>query len=59
MGEHRVLYRALTAAELDGLRARRGGTKGEQGYLVGRIVHRSELEEAVERLAAYPPRLRA
>lgn len=41
LGDYRVLYRPLTADEM-----RRLGRTGE-GYLVARVVHRRDLEQAV------------
>jgi hypothetical protein len=43
-GGFRILFRRLTAAELDLLVLRRGAIEGDTGFLIGRIVDRSELE---------------
>jgi hypothetical protein len=47
-GDFRILFRRLTRSELDLLVLRRGALEGDTGFLVGRIVHRSELERAVD-----------
>jgi mRNA-degrading endonuclease RelE of RelBE toxin-antitoxin system len=44
-GQHRVLFRSLTSTELKHLGVKRGS-----GYLVARIIDRSELERAVRSL---------
>ena len=46
VGTYRILFRPLTEAELAAAGVGRQGT----GYLVSRIVHRSELDLAVSRL---------
>ncbi len=40
VGEHRVLYRPLTAKE----------ARGEPGWLIARIIDRKELERAIAKL---------
>lgn len=54
-GNFRILFRRLTRAELDMLVLRRGALDGETGFLVGRIVDRSELERAVDALELTEP----
>ena len=49
-GDFRILFRRLTAAELDLLVLRRGAAEGATGFFIGRIVDRSELERAVDTL---------
>jgi len=45
----------LTGAELDLLVLRRGAVEGDTGFLIGRIVDRSELERAVCTLELIDP----
>lgn len=45
-GDYRIIFRALTAAELKGV----GAATGQEGFLVERIVNRRELLRAVETL---------
>jgi mRNA-degrading endonuclease RelE of RelBE toxin-antitoxin system len=45
VGDYRILFRPLTAAELADL-----GRKGPTGWLIARVVHRSELERAIRGL---------
>jgi hypothetical protein len=54
-GDFRILFRRLTAAELDLLVLRRGAVEGATGFLIGRIVDRSELERAVDTLELIEP----
>ena len=46
VGTYRILFRPLLEPELDALKVRGASS----GYLVSRIVHRSELDMAVSRL---------
>ena len=54
IGEHRILYRPLTAEEMQALTeraARTGDPLPEaRGFLVARIVHRGQLERAISSL---------
>jgi hypothetical protein len=45
VGDYRILFRPLTAAELADL-----GRKEPSGWLIARVVHRSELERAIRGL---------
>ena len=45
VGDYRILFRVLTAAELADL-----GQEEPTGWLIARVVHRSELERAVRGL---------
>jgi hypothetical protein len=45
----------LTRAELDLLALRRGTVESDSGFLIGRIVDRSELERAVDTLELIEP----
>jgi hypothetical protein len=45
VGDYRILFRPLTAAELADL-----GREEPTGWLIARVVHRSELERAVRGL---------
>lgn len=45
VGDYRILFRSLTAAELADL-----GREEPTGWLIARVVHRSELERAVRGL---------
>jgi len=54
-GDFRILFRRLTGAELDLLVLRRGAVEGDTGFLIGRIVDRSELERAVCTLELIDP----
>jgi mRNA-degrading endonuclease RelE of RelBE toxin-antitoxin system len=45
VGDYRILFRPLTAAELADL-----GREEPAGWLIARVVHRSELERAVRGL---------
>lgn len=49
VGAYRILYRPLSVEELATVGRRRGG-QAEAGYLVARIVHRRDLERAVDTL---------
>jgi mRNA-degrading endonuclease RelE of RelBE toxin-antitoxin system len=53
---YRILFRRLTKTECEEL-DRSTKRTCTRGYLVGRIVHRSDLEEAAKRLNDAPPRL--
>jgi mRNA-degrading endonuclease RelE of RelBE toxin-antitoxin system len=50
IGDYRVLYRPLTAAELAELARRHGSLDGPEGFLVQRVIHRRDLERAVAAL---------
>ena len=50
VGTYRIVFRPLTASELATLRTRQFVANDQRGYLVERIVHRRELEEATARL---------
>jgi hypothetical protein len=54
-GDFRILFRRLTRAELDLLALRRGAVESDTGFLVGRIVDRSELERAVDTIELIEP----
>jgi hypothetical protein len=54
-GDFRILFRRLTRAELDLLALRRGTVESDSGFLIGRIVDRSELERAVDTLELIEP----
>ena len=54
-GDFRILFHQLTDAELDLLVLRRGAVQGNVGFLIARIVDRSELERAVETLELIKP----
>jgi mRNA-degrading endonuclease RelE of RelBE toxin-antitoxin system len=54
-GNFRILFRRLTRAELDLLALRRGTVRGDTGFLIERIVRRSELERAVDTLKSIEP----
>jgi len=47
-GDYRILFRPLSSSERDLLVMRRGTLAGETGYLVARVVNRSELERAID-----------
>lgn len=49
VGDYRLLYRPLTSEELAEV-VRRRGQPADTGYLVARIVHRRDLERAVDTL---------
>jgi hypothetical protein len=49
VGVYRILYRPLGPEELAAVRQRRGRPV-DLGYLVARVVHRRELERAVDAL---------
>ena len=54
-GNFRILFRRLTRAELDLLTLRRGTDESDTGFLIGRIVDRSELERAVDTVELIEP----
>jgi hypothetical protein len=54
-GIFRILFRRLTRAELDLLALRRGTVESDTGFLIGRIVDRSELERAVDTVELIEP----
>lgn len=54
-GNFRILFRRLTRAELDLLALRRGTVESDTGFLIGRIVDRSELERAVDTVELIEP----
>ena len=56
VGEHRIVFRALTDEELRFV-GERGRLTGERGYLVGRIVDRRDLEAAARQLGVHPPQI--
>jgi mRNA-degrading endonuclease RelE of RelBE toxin-antitoxin system len=51
IGDWRILYRSLTAAEMEQVRARGKPVDGPHGFLVDRVVNRRDLAEAVTSLA--------
>ena len=51
VGDWRILYRPLSADELQQVRASQTRGDGPQGFLVDRVVNRSDLTEAVRNLA--------
>jgi hypothetical protein len=53
-GNFRILFRRLTRAELDLLALRRG-TESDTGFLIGRIIDRSEFERAVDTVELIEP----
>ena len=54
-GAFRILFRRLTRAELDLLIERRGAVQADFGFLIGRIIDRSELERAIATLGLIEP----
>ena len=54
-GNFRILFRRLTRAELDLLALRRGTVESDTGFLIARIVDRSELERAVDTVDLIEP----
>ena len=54
-GDFRILFRRLARAELDLLALRRGTVASDTGFLIGRIVDRSELERAMDTVELIEP----
>jgi len=49
-GNFRILHREITAAELDARMGRVAQSNRIRGYLIARVIHRSELERALDSL---------
>jgi hypothetical protein len=54
-GSFRILFRRLTRAELDLLAFPQGAAESDSGFLIGRIVDRSELERALDTVELIEP----
>jgi mRNA-degrading endonuclease RelE of RelBE toxin-antitoxin system len=51
VGDWRILYRPLSAMEMEQLKICHSRPEGRQGFLVDRVVNRRDLSEAVKGLA--------